>query len=79
MGAKVYSQAVIETSPIVHAVRKLQGKDKASLEVKFSITYYLAKRERSFNGLPPFDNIRKKEPHKTLVTVMLPIELLQYL
>ena len=40
MGAEVYSQAVIETSPIGRAVWKLQGKDKASLEGKFNIAYY---------------------------------------
>ena len=52
MGAEVYSQAVIETSPIGRVVRKLQGKDKASLEVKFNIAYYLAKRERTFTDYP---------------------------
>ena len=65
MGAEVYSQAVIEASPIGRAVRKLQGKDKASLEEKFNIAYYLAKRERSFTDYPLFDNVRKKEPRKT--------------
>ena len=53
MGAEVYSQAVVETSPIGRVVRKLQGKEKASLEVKFDIAYYLAKRES------PFTNYRK--------------------
>ena len=52
MGTEVYSQAVIETSPIGRVVRKLQGKDKASLEVKFNIAYYLAKRERTFTDYP---------------------------
>ena len=48
MGAEVYSQAVTETSPIGRVARKLQGKEKASLEVKFDIAYYLAKRESPF-------------------------------
>ena len=48
MGAEVYSQAVTETSPIGRVVRKLQGKEKASLEVKFDIAYYLAKRVFNF-------------------------------
>ena len=44
MGAEVYFQVVTEICPISPAVQKLQGKDKASLEVKFNIAYYLAKR-----------------------------------
>ena len=40
MGVEVYSQAVIETSTVGCPVSKLQGKDKASLEVKFNIAYY---------------------------------------
>ena len=60
MGAEVYSQAVIETSPIGRAVRKLQGKDKASLEVKFNIAYYLAKRERPFTDYPHLTTLEKK-------------------
>ena len=60
MGAEVYSQAVIEAGPIGRAVRKLQGKDKASLEEKFNIAYYLAKRERSFTDYPHLITLEKK-------------------
>ena len=60
MGAEVYSQAVIETSHIGRAIRKLQGKDKASLEVKFNIAYYLAKRERPFTDYPHLTTLEKK-------------------
>ena len=48
MGAEVYNQTVLESSPIGRAVRRLQEKDKASLRVKFNMAYYLAKRERPF-------------------------------
>ena len=65
MGAEVYSQAVIETSPIGRAVQKLQGKGKASLEVEFNIAYYLAKRERLFTDYPHLITLEKKEPRKT--------------
>ena len=60
MGAEVYSQVVIETSPIGCAIWKLQGKDKASLKVKFNITYYLAKRERQFTDYPHLITLEKK-------------------
>ena len=60
MGAEVYSQAVIETSPISRAVQKLQWKDKASLEVKFNIVYYLAKCERPFTDYPHLIMLEKK-------------------
>ena len=60
MGAEVYSQAVLETSPIGCAIRKLQGKDKASLEVKCNIAYYLAKYERLFTDYPHLMTLEKK-------------------
>ena len=33
MGAEVYLQSVLETTPISRSLRKLHEKDKASLEV----------------------------------------------
>ena len=59
MGAEVYYQAVIETNPICRTVQKLQGKNKASLEIKFNITYYLVKRERLPN-YPHLITLEKK-------------------
>ena len=60
MGAEVYSQAVIETNPIGSAVQKLQRKDKASLEMKFNIAYYLVKRESPFTDYPHLITLEKK-------------------
>ena len=60
MGAEVYSQSVLETTPIGCSLRKLQEKDKASLEVKFSI-YYLVKCERPFTDYPHL--ITEKKNH----------------
>ena len=60
MGAEVYSQSVLETTPIGCSLRKLQEKDKASLEVKFNIAYYLAKRERPFTDYPHLITLEKK-------------------
>ena len=64
MGTEVYSQAVIETNPIGRTVQKLQGKDKASLEMKFNTAYYLVKRERPFTDYPHLITLEKK-PRKT--------------
>ena len=60
MGAEVYSQAVIETSLTSHVVWKLQGKHKASLEMKFNIIYYLAKHRRPSADYPHLIRTEKK-------------------
>ena len=66
MGAEVYSQSVLETTPIGCSLRKLQEKDKASLEVKFNIAYYLAKRERPFTDYPHLITLEKKNHVKNI-------------
>ena len=38
MGSEVYSQSVLETTSVGRSLRKLQEKDKASLQIKFNIT-----------------------------------------
>ena len=78
MGADVYSQSVLETTPIGCSLRKLQEKDKASLEVKFNIAYYLAKRERPFTDYPHLITLEKRITSKILVIVTSPIEVVQY-
>ena len=66
MGAEVYLQSVLETTPIGRSLRKLQEKDKASLEVKFNIAYYLAKRERPFTDYPHLITLEKKNHVKNM-------------
>ena len=66
MGAEVYSQSVLETTPIGCSLRKLQEKDKASLEVKFNIAYYLAKHERPFTDYPHLITLEKKNHLKNI-------------
>ena len=66
MSAEVYSQSVLETTPIGCSLRKLQEKDKASLEVKFNIAYYLAKHERPFTDYPHLITLEKKNHLKNI-------------
>ena len=66
MGAEVYSQSVLETTPIGCSLRKLQEKDKASLEVKFNIAYYLVKCERPFTYYPHLITLEKKNHLKNI-------------
>ena len=66
MGAEVFSQSVLETHTIGRSLRQLQEKHKASLEVKFNIAYYLAKRERPFTDYPHLITLEKKNHVKNM-------------
>ena len=60
MGVEVYSQKVVENSPIGRSVRKMQDKDRESLHVKFNDAYYLAKQERPYSAYTQLLILNKK-------------------
>ena len=49
MGAVMYQQVVVESSPIARGFQKLAEKDHRNMRIKFNSAYYLAKKERPFS------------------------------
>ncbi|XP_057291390.1 zinc finger protein 862-like [Hydractinia symbiolongicarpus] len=60
MGAEVYAQSVLTTTPIGSGLRKMAASDKKNLRVKFNTAYYVAKKERPFSDYPDLLKLQLK-------------------